>query len=106
MKLSSSSISPSAQFFTLPFSSGAVQGFELHITSNLERRIGQLDNIAKHTPSDTFTRVNMMPWCAYLAFDIISDLPFHAPFGLVSRGRDECELVMPGNAPVSQVPKH
>lgn len=82
------------------FSPGAVQDFETHMTSNLERWIGQLDSIAKETPPDGYTRVNMMPWCTYLAFDIIGDLAFGAPFGMVLRGRDECLSIVPGKAPV------
>ncbi|KAK7728221.1 hypothetical protein SLS53_009424 [Cytospora paraplurivora] len=44
-----------------------------------------------------------MPWCTYLAFDIIGDLAFGAPFGMVERGRDECESILPGQ-PVTYVP--
>lgn len=80
------------------FSPGAVQDFEPHMTSSLQRWVGALDGIASHPDSpDGFARLDMMPWCTFVAFDIIGDLAFGAPFGMVERGRDECEsAVMPG----------
>lgn len=85
------------------FSPGAVQDFEPHMTNNLLRWVGQLDRMAAHPDSDGYARVNMMPWCTFVAFDIIGDLAFGAPFGMVMRGRDECESTMPGK-PVAYVP--
>jgi benzoate 4-monooxygenase len=45
--------------------------------------------------------MNAMPWFSYLAFDIIGDLAFGAPFGIVNKGKDETEI--PGG-PVSYTP--
>lgn len=84
------------------FSPGAVHAFEPHMASNLQRWVTQLDRIAS-TPvpgRNGFADINMMPWCTYLAFDIIGDLAFGAPFGMVERGRDECESTVPGKAPI------
>lgn len=77
------------------FSPGAVQDFEPHMTSNLIRWVGQLDRLCAHPDQPNgFARINMMPWCTFVAFDIIGDLAFGAPFGMVERGRDECEAVL------------
>ncbi|KAH8886642.1 cytochrome p450 benzoate 4-monooxygenase [Thozetella sp. PMI_491] len=84
------------------FSPAAVHDFEPHMSANLERWVTQLDNIAAKPGPDGFSRMNMMPWCTFLAFDIIGDLAFGAPFGMVVRGRDECEATLPGQ-PVTYV---
>lgn len=80
------------------------------MSANLERWVAQLDRIAASAPGQgkdgdgggDYARVNIMPWCTFLAFDIIGDLAFGAPFGMVSRGRDECESSLPGG-PVTYV---
>ncbi|KAH0343491.1 putative benzoate 4-monooxygenase cytochrome P450, partial [Aureobasidium melanogenum] len=78
------------------FSPGAVVAFESHMAKNLERWVKQLDEIAATGVENSLARVNMMPWCTYIAFDIIGDLAFGAPFGMVEKGRDECESQEPG----------
>lgn len=85
------------------FSPGAVHDFEPHMSANLKRWVTQLDRIAATPGRDGYARMNMMPWCTFLAFDIIGDLAFGAPFGMVQRGRDECESTRPGE-PVRYVP--
>ncbi|VUC32379.1 unnamed protein product [Clonostachys rosea] len=85
------------------FSPASVHAFEPHMTANLLRWVGQLDKIAAQAGSDGFARMNMMPWCTFLAFDIIGDLAFGAPFGMVLRGRDECECALPGKS-ITNVP--
>ncbi|KIV83778.1 hypothetical protein PV11_05773 [Exophiala sideris] len=78
------------------FSPAAVQDFEPHMAANLRRWVGQLDKIASHPTESGFAKMNMMPWCTFLAFDIIGDLAFGAPFGMVERGRDECPAEVAG----------
>ncbi|RYC63158.1 hypothetical protein CHU98_g3055 [Xylaria longipes] len=85
------------------FSPGAVHDFEPYMSSNLERWVSQLDHIAASPGMDGYAQMNMKPWCTFLAFDIIGDLAFGAPFGMVQRGRDECELIRPGK-PATYVP--
>lgn len=70
------------------------------MASNLERWIVQLDKIAAQPETSGFARFNIMPWCTFLAFDIIGDLAFGAPFGMVERGRDECPALIPGKPTV------
>ncbi|KAI1158429.1 cytochrome p450 benzoate 4-monooxygenase [Nemania serpens] len=78
------------------FSPGAVHDFEPHMSANLKRWVAKLDSIAANPETDGYARVNIMPWCTFIAFDIIGDLAFGAPFGMVQRGRDECESTRPG----------
>ncbi|KAI0903796.1 cytochrome p450 benzoate 4-monooxygenase [Ustulina deusta] len=85
------------------FSPGAVHDFEPYMSANLQRWVAQLDHIAGTPGKDGYARTNIMPWCTFLAFDIIGDLAFGAPFGMVQRGRDECESTRPGE-PVTYVP--
>lgn len=87
------------------FSPGAVHAFETHMAENLRRWIRQLDRITSHPTSPSgFARVNMMPWCTFVAFDIIGDLAFGAPFGMVDKGRDECEAQLEPHGPIVLAP--
>lgn len=51
------------------------------MSSNVFRWTQQLDNIASHATPGGYAKFNAMPWFSYLAFDIIGDLAFGAPFG-------------------------
>jgi benzoate 4-monooxygenase len=73
------------------------------MTANLRRWVGRLDGMAAQPGKDGFAPMNMMPWCTFLAFDIIGDLAFGTPFGMVERGRDECESTVPGK-PTMYIP--
>lgn len=70
------------------------------MADNLRRWVAQLDRIAYYPTKDGYARMNMMPWCTYLAFDIIGDLAFGAPFDMVDKGRDECEAQLVPGGPV------
>ncbi|KAI1820167.1 cytochrome p450 benzoate 4-monooxygenase [Xylaria intraflava] len=85
------------------FSPASVNNFEPYISANLLRWVSQLDRIAETPGEDGYARVNIMGWCTFLAFDTIGDLAFGAPFGMVLRGRDECESTIPGE-PATYVP--
>ncbi|KAG0648783.1 Benzoate-para-hydroxylase [Hyphodiscus hymeniophilus] len=86
------------------FSPKSVGEFEPHMTSNVQRWVTQLDRISSSTPPDSFTEMNAMPWFSYLAFDIIGDLAFGAPFGMVSKGKDETEVQLIPGGPISYAP--
>lgn len=51
--------------------------------------------------------IDSLPWLNYAAFDIIGDLAFGAPFGMLKRGQDIAEVQRPGEestfAPAIQV---
>ena len=83
------------------FSPKSVGEFEPHMTSNVQRWVAQLDRISSSTPPTSFTEMNAMPWFSYLAFDIIGDLAFGAPFGMVSKGKDETEVQLTPGGPIS-----
>lgn len=83
------------------FSPGAVVAFESHMADNLRRWVRQLDRIASHpTREDGYAELNIMPWCTFIAFDIIGDLAFGARFGMVDKGKDECEAQFVKDGPI------
>jgi benzoate 4-monooxygenase len=49
--------------------------------------------ISKSADGD-FAEINALHWFNYLAFDIIGDLAFGSPFGMLEKGEDvtECQL--------------
>ncbi|KAI1756015.1 cytochrome p450 benzoate 4-monooxygenase [Xylaria castorea] len=91
------------KLITNAFSPGAVHDFEPYMSVNLERWVAQLDRIAANPGGDGYARMDIRPWCTFLAFDIIGDLAFGAPFGMVQRGRDEVQSTRPGE-PATYVP--
>lgn len=86
------------------FSPKSVGEFEPHMTSNVGRWVDRLDRISSSTPPISYTKMNAMPWFSYLAFDIIGDLAFGAPFGMVDKGKDETEVQLIPGGPVSYAP--
>ncbi|KAE9401944.1 cytochrome P450 monooxygenase pc-bph [Gymnopus androsaceus JB14] len=40
--------------------------------------------------------MDVLPWCNYLAFDIIGDLAFGAPFGMIKAGKDTAPIPASG----------
>ncbi|KAI0182276.1 cytochrome p450 benzoate 4-monooxygenase [Xylaria flabelliformis] len=91
------------KLITNAFSPGAVHDFEPYMAVNLERWVAQLDRIAASPGKDGYAKLDIRPWCTFLAFDIIGDLAFGAPFGMVERGRDEVQSTQPGG-PATYVP--
>lgn len=64
------------------------------MAANIMRWTTQLDRICGMTDKCNdrgYVPMNIMPWCSYLAFDIIGDLVFGKPFGMVEKGKDEAE---------------
>jgi benzoate 4-monooxygenase len=89
------------------FSPKSVAAFEPFMAENLQRWTSQLDRIAVSQPQrkgKQFSRFNAMPWFSYLAFDIIGDLAFGAPFGMVNKGKDETETQLVPGGPISYTP--
>ncbi|KAJ5899410.1 hypothetical protein N7495_004154 [Penicillium taxi] len=90
------------------FSPRSVAEFEPHMAANLQRWVVQLDRIATSEPPTAknggFSRYNAMPWFSYLAFDIIGDLAFGSPFGMVNKGRDETEAQLVPGGPIIVAP--
>ncbi|KAJ5662129.1 uncharacterized protein N7477_009745 [Penicillium maclennaniae] len=87
------------------FSPRSVAEFEPHMTANLERWVKQLDLIAaKAPPKKKYGEFNAMPWFSYIAFDIIGDLAFGSPFGMVDKGKDEAESQLVPGGPIRKAP--
>jgi benzoate 4-monooxygenase len=76
------------------------------MSSNIARLVVQLDRISS-SPSKSnggFVKYNAMPWFSYVAFDIIGDLAFGSPFGMVDKGKDETEVQLVSGGPISYAP--
>lgn len=74
------------------FSPASIGEFEPHMSSNVFRWTQQLDRIASRAPPGGYAKYNAMPWLSYLAFDIIGDLAFGAPFGSKSVTLNRCSF--------------
>lgn len=72
--------------------------FEQYILSNLELFVNQWDRLSKLAHGG-YARIDALPWLNYLAFDIIGDLAFGAPFGMLEKGKDIAEVRKSSNDP-------
>ncbi|KAK4149773.1 benzoate 4-monooxygenase [Chaetomidium leptoderma] len=87
------------------FSVKSVASLEPYIHSNLELFIRQLDNlIARSTSADGAAHIDCLNWFNYLAFDVIGDLAFGAPFGMLSSGADMAEVRSSPDSPPIYAP--
>lgn len=86
------------------FSPTSVGEFEPYMHSNIERWVAQLDRKAAYPTRNGFADYDAMPWFSYLAFDIIGDLAFGAPFGMVEKGRDEVEAQLTHGGEITITP--
>lgn len=61
---------------------------------NLELFVQQWDALIAHAPPQQKGQAHLdcLPWFNYLAFDIIGDLAFGAPFGMLRAGADIAEI--------------
>ena len=84
------------------FSAKSVSQFEPYIHGNLELFVKQWDSlIKKTTQADGSIHIDCLKWFNYLAFDVIGDLAFGAPFGMLSAGADIAEVrASPTSPPV------
>lgn len=51
-----------------------------------------------------FAKLDCLHWFNYLAFDMIGDLAFGAPFGMLEKGKDITEIRMTPDAPITYAP--
>jgi benzoate 4-monooxygenase len=80
------------------FSARSVSQFEPYIRANLDTFVARWDAlaaaqgasaaVAREPNSDGYAHVDCLKWFNYLAFDIIGDLAFGAPFGMLKAGAD------------------
>lgn len=51
-----------------------------------------------------YYQMDALNWFNYLAFDVIGDLAFGAPFGMLEKGRDEAEVKLSKDAKPTYAP--
>jgi benzoate 4-monooxygenase len=88
------------------FSTKSIAQFEEYMQSNLGLFVKQWDGFsdAAKKAGDKYYRLDALNWFNYLAFDIIGDLAFGQPFGMLRTGEDKAEMKMSPTDPVSYVP--
>jgi len=70
---------------------------------NLDLFVSQWDKLSKNAHGG-FARIDCLHWFNYLAFDIIGDLAFGQPFGMLEKGKDITEIQMSPGAPITYAP--
>ncbi|KAI5303189.1 hypothetical protein KEM56_007810 [Ascosphaera pollenicola] len=88
------------------YSPKSVKEFEPLIESHLNVFIRQWNSIVDWHAKEGGVGpaiIDALPWLSFLAIDVIGDLAFGAPFGMLAKGQDEVEIRVPGK-PVKYVP--
>ncbi len=85
------------------FSAKNVGEFEQYIHHNLEQLTVQWDKRSKQANGGYF-KFDALHWFNYVAFDVIGDLAFGAPFGMLEKGADVAEVRLTPNAPLTSAP--
>lgn len=85
------------------FSAKSVGQFEQYIHHNLELFFSQWDRLST-LANGGYARIDALNWFNYLAFDIIGDLTFGAPFGMLQNGKDIAEVRKSPDAPPYYAP--
>lgn len=88
------------------FSTKSIDQFEQYMTSNLQKLVEQWDRLSDTAVASgqRYADMDCLHWFNYLAFDIIGDLAFGAPFGMLSKGKDIAEVQKSPNGPVTFAP--
>ena len=76
------------------FSAKSIGQFEQYIHANLELFLQRWTELSKtqKNPKTGYASIDALHWFNYLAFDIIGDLAFGAPFGMLEKGKDIAEV--------------
>lgn len=72
--------------------------------NNLSTFVRQWDRISSTAPSGGYARIDSLNWFNYLAFDIIGDLAFGRPFGMLEKGQDMAEIRKTPSSPITYAP--
>ena len=87
------------------FSAKSIGQFEQYIHGNIEVFVEQWDKLTSDPNNKTgYASIDALHWFNYLAFDIIGDLAFGQPFGMVEKGRDFAEVRKTPDSPPEYVP--
>lgn len=85
------------------FSTKNVGQFETYMSQNLGKFIRQWDALSDNAHGQ-FAKIDCLQWFNYLAFDIIGDLAFGQPFGMLEKGKDITEIQMTPDEPITYAP--
>jgi benzoate 4-monooxygenase len=73
------------------FSAKSVGQFEQYMHQNLELFFKRWSGLSEKAQGG-YSRMDALNWFNFLAFDVIGDLAFGAPFGMLERGQDVAEV--------------
>lgn len=85
------------------FSAKSIGQFEQYMHHNLENLAKQWDQFSELAHGG-YAKLDSLNWFNYTAFDIIGDLAFGAPFGMLEHGRDIAEVRASPDAPPTFAP--
>lgn len=85
------------------FSAKSVGQFEQYIHHNLELLAQRWDELSANSKG-SYAKFDALNWFNYVAFDIIGDLAFGAPFGMLEKGADIAEVRLDPNGPPTYAP--
>ncbi|KAL8737575.1 MAG: hypothetical protein Q9181_001553 [Wetmoreana brouardii] len=88
------------------FSAQSISHFEQHVDGNLKELVKQWNRLSdtEIAGGEDYADVDCLEWFNYVAFDIIGDLAFGAPFGMLPRGKDITEVRLTPDSPPSYAP--
>ncbi|KAL8818145.1 MAG: hypothetical protein Q9223_003166 [Gallowayella weberi] len=88
------------------FSAKSISHFEQYIRCNLKELVTQWNKLADTAAQsgEDYADMDCLPWFNYAAFDIIGDLAFGAPFGMLSKGKDIAEVRLTPDGPATYAP--
>lgn len=88
------------------FSAKSIGQFEQYIHHNIELFVKKWNEISEtqRNPENGYATIEALNWFNFLAFDIIGDLAFGAPFGMLEKGQDIAEIRKSPDAPPSYAP--
>lgn len=88
------------------FSQKSIGQFEQYMTYNLHELVKQWDRMSDTAVNSgqQWAEMDCLHWFNYLAFDIIGDLAFGAPFGMLPKGKDIAEVKMTPDSPTTYAP--
>ena len=88
------------------FSSKNIGQFEQYIHANIELFVQKWTKLSKtqSNPSTGYASIDALNWFNYLAFDIIGDLAFGGPFGMLEHERDVAEIRKTPSSPPTFAP--
>ncbi|TVY60871.1 Benzoate 4-monooxygenase [Lachnellula suecica] len=85
------------------FSTKSIAQFEIYMHQNLDQFVKQWDALSKNAHGG-FAKIDCLHWFNYLAFDMIGDLAFGQPFGMLEKGKDITEIQKSPDSPISYAP--